>query len=444
VHEGTGERIVRHHGSVERDLLGSEHDPFRHNAWLQRALGRLRRMDRVQPYLLDGMLACVVAGLGAYDLLAAGHEPYQYAPVHAPVPLVVASVAGQAVPLVWRRRIPAAVFTIVLVSSVLQWSLGVTPHSSAGLLIALYAVARYSRADALPWAFAGAVAGQCVAAFHDYPFRQQPWTSMFLLGCAATAAAAPAVVARARSAQLAALADRAAHLEVEREQRGQLATLAERSRVSREMHDIIGHNLAVIIRLADGAAFAAETADASRSTEALHLIADTGRQALSELRRTLAVARADPDQPHSADLSPQPGIAELPALLERTQAAGLRSTFQVAGDPTTVPSGVQLATYRIIQEALTNSLKHVGPAATVEVALTVDGREIGIRVQDSGHGGGSTAPPTDSGGGRGIAGILERAALMGGAARAGATGQGGWSVHAVLPLQAPAAAGERP
>ncbi|HEY2696490.1 MAG TPA: histidine kinase [Pseudonocardiaceae bacterium] len=412
-----------------------------HSTFARRAvrLGRrLHRIDRAHPSALDRLLVLAILAAGLAELLVvADNGRISLLGTRVHVALIAVTVVGQALPLAWRRRAPLAVLTAILAACVLQWSLGISLHSAFGILISLYAVARYDRLTALPWVGACCVAGLGVAAFHARPYDQQSLDSMFFLCATATAAAALGLVVRVRRAQLDALADRAARLEVEREQRVQLATLAERSRVSREMHDIVGHNLAVIIGLADGAA----AADPDARADVLRLIAGTGRQALSELRRTLGALRERPDQPvESAELSPQPGITDLPALLDRIRAAGPRICYRTEGDLDTVPASVQLAAYRIIQEALTNSLKHAGSATTLRVTLSATDREFGVSVQDSGqpvgHHGRETiyhATGTHQSG-QGLIGIRERAALTGGTAYAGPDLDGGWIVRATLPL----------
>ncbi|MGW7008159.1 sensor histidine kinase [Streptomyces sp. NPDC054933] len=400
-----------------------------------RTAQRLRRAVGEHPLLLDTLLALALLTSGLVNV--ASPDTAAAASV-APAPVAVA-VAVQTLPLVWRRRAPLAVFAAVLLGSVVQWSLGVNMRSTLSLMIALYTLARYDHPRRLPWAASGTAAGISLAAFRVKPFNIQPWTSLFLLASAVTAAIALGLAVRVRQAQLRALADRAARLETEREQRAQLATLAERTRISREMHDIVGHNLAVIVGLADGGAALAAT-DPARSAEALRIIAGTGRQALSELRRTLGALREQPDDQSApavaAELNPQPGIADLPVLLERIRAAGPRITYRTAGELAALAPGVQLAVYRIVQEALTNSLKHAGAAATVTVTLRATAAEVELRVQDSGR---PDIAPTGgnrsgNGNGQGLVGIRERAALAGGVAEAGPSGTGGWLVHAVLPL----------
>jgi signal transduction histidine kinase len=397
------------------------------------AAQHLRRAAREHPVVLDSLLAVLVLVNGLVDLYMP-RESRNHGSLPHPLGLVILTIVGQSVPLIWRRRAPAAVLTTVVAASVLQWGLGVQLWSTTGLMIALYSMARYDWIKRLPWAALGTAAALTVGAFRVDPFKVQPWTSLFLLWSAATAAIAVALVVRVRQAQLDALADRAAQAEVEREQRVQLATFAERSRVSREMHDIVGHNLAVIIGLADGAKAAP---DAARSAEVLAIIASTGRQALSELRRTLGAMRGPRGtEPDATGLNPQPGIADLAGLLERIQAAGPRISYRTVGDPDALEPGLQLTVYRIVQEALTNSLKHAGADTTVQVALRVTDERVEVSVRDTGPRKGTPAPASAGPPGQGLLGMSERAALAGGSAQA-APVAGGWLVHAVLPLSPP-------
>jgi signal transduction histidine kinase len=168
-------------------------------------------------------------------------------------------------------------------------------------------------------------------------------------------------VIRIRRDYVEALIDRAARLEIERDQREQLAAAAERARIAREMHDIIGHNLAVITGLADGGSYAAHKAP-ERAAQALDAIGATSRQALSELRRLLDVLRHE--RAVSAELAPQPGLADLDGLLTRVREAGLPVRRTVAGPP-----GAQLTVFRVVQEALTNTLKYGGPGTRARLAI---------------------------------------------------------------------------
>jgi len=202
---------------------------------------------------------------------------------------------------------------------------------------------------------------------------------------------------------------------------------------AREMHDIVGHNLSVIITLADAGSYASDIAP-ERGKEALTLIGDTGRQALSELRRVLGVLRETPDGPPAGpEFSPQPGIADIEALCATVRAAGLEVVYRTSGDVDALDSGVQLTAYRIVQEALTNTLKHADTDTRVHLAIVEQDTRLTIRVKDTGP----AAPPRPPGPfeeGHGLVGMRERAALYGGTVSAGPAGGGGWNVEAVLDL----------
>jgi signal transduction histidine kinase len=228
-----------------------------------------------------------------------------------------------------------------------------------------------------------------------------------------------------RRAHNAWLEERARRAEAERDTKARLAAAAERSRIAREMHDIIAHNLSVIVGLADGGQYAAVRSP-ERSSQALGAIASTGREALSELRQLLGVLTEN-DHP-VAELAPQPGLTDLEALLDRVRAVGLPVRCTVHGDPGGLSEGRQLAVYRIVQEALTNTLKHAGPAATAEVVLGYAGGAVDVQVTDTGRR--TTAGAPD---GQGLHGMRERAAMYEGTLRAGAAPSGGWRVEAHLP-----------
>ncbi|MBR7834843.1 ATP-binding protein [Actinospica durhamensis] len=406
-----------------------------------RAARRLRRADQRNPLPVDSLLALLVLMAGLTGTLLPHHARDVDPSAHAPTALFLITVVGQSVPLAWRRKAPVPVLAIVLVASAVQWSAGDSARSAIGLLIAIYTVARYEPPKRLFWIMPCLIPALAVSALRVQPFKQQLGYSLFFLCATVVAAAALALVVRARQAQLHALAERATRLEVEREQRVQLAILDERSRVSREMHDIIGHALAVIVSLADGAGGYAAIGQPERAAEVLPGIASTGRQALSELRRTLsALSEGGSGRLAEGDLAPQPGIADVPALLERFQAAAphLRIAHRTAGDLAAVPPGIQLTVYRIVQEALTNSLKHAGPHTAVQIVVRVADQQVEVHVQDSGGPGQDPAEHTEQSTGRGLVGIRERASLAGGTAQFGPS-DGGWRLEVVLPLspQAP-------
>ncbi|RAG87687.1 sensor histidine kinase [Streptacidiphilus pinicola] len=422
---------------------------------------RVRAADRRHPQVLDSVIALFVLLIGLRDLYHGGEHQTLFGVNSVPLWVSTLTAVAQAVPLAFRRRAPLTVFWVVLGVCGLQWALGVALHSDLSLMIVLYNAARYAPPRRLPWVAAAVLPCIAVLAWRVEPLARRPWTGLFFVACAATAAAALGLAGRIRQGQLAALADRAATLEVEREQRERLAAADERARVSRELHDIVGHSLAVIIGLADGGAAQAALRP-ERGPEVLRIIAETGRESLGELRRTLGALRAEvPEAPQDgavtvssvattqagAELHPQPATADLGTLCERLRAAGPGVTYTASGHTSALPPGLQLAVYRIVQEALTNSLKHAGPHTDVHVAVAADARarEVRVRVDDSGRPEGEPAPAAlGTGHGHGLIGLRERAALAGGTVAAGPRPGGGWTVTATLPLPDPGPAQPRP
>jgi signal transduction histidine kinase len=388
---------------------------------------RLAEADRRRPWLLDGAVMAGVLLVGLPDL-SSGHTdgPFGEAITGTDLPtaLVVLLLAGLVLPLWWRRRFPTITFTVVAAVLLVVWSLGVWLDSGVGLLVALYSLARYGPLRALGWAAAAAVLEVTAAAFFLLPVSH-PVPGVFMLLGTTTAAVALGLAVRTRGAYLAALEDRAARLEVERDQRVRLAAAAERSRVAREMHDIIGHNLAVMVGLADGGAVLAASRG-ERAAEPLRAIGETGRQALAELRRLLGVLR---EESRDAELNPQPVLADVDTLLKRVRTAGLNVSYQTAGDLNSVGRGAQLAVYRIVQEALTNTLKHAGTAATAQVSVSVEGDDVRVRVADTGPSAGTRRPDEA---GHGLVGIRERAGLYDGEVTIGPRPGGGWLVDVLL------------
>jgi signal transduction histidine kinase len=223
--------------------------------------------------------------------------------------------------------------------------------------------------------------------------------------------------------QAAALAARSAALERQAEQ----AAAAERARIARELHDIVAHHLSVVVLHAAGAR-AAGGADPQTLAE----IEESGRQALTETRRLFGVLR---EPGAEVGRAPQPGIGELPALAGRLRAAGLEVSLSIDGDHTTLPSAVNVSAYRIVQEALTNVLKHAGPARA-EVTVGCADSAVTIEVTDDGRG--NLAPLTgEVGGGQGLTGMRERVEVFGGELQAGPRPGGGFTVRARLPVGEP-------
>lgn len=265
-----------------------------------------------------------------------------------------------------------------------------------------------------------------------------------------------ALTRRARKDMVAALIDRAERLEVERDQQARIATAAERTRIAREMHDIVAHSLSVIIAQADGGRYVVRQ-DPAAGERTLATIADTGRDALADMRRLLGVLRGPDDSrptaplpglgapgtPGSAagsppgDRIPQPASGDLEGLVAQVRAAGLDVSFVRMGSPRTLPPGVGLAVYRVCQESLTNILKHAGPSPHVTIVLTWGTESLSLEVSDDGRG----ASAGGDGAGQGLLGMRERATMFGGTLTAGPRPGGGFRVHLTVPIpRGPAAA----
>ena len=230
-------------------------------------------------------------------------------------------------------------------------------------------------------------------------------------------------LARTRRQHTQALEERNRQLEREREIQVRMAAARERTRIAREIHDVVSHNLSAVTLLADGAASAVRT-DPEQARTAMLTARDAGREAMSQMRSMLSVLRSDDD----ADLGPQPGLDDLDVLVEEARAAGSPVRVGITGDTTDIPAGTQLALYRIVQESLTNVRKHAGPVDDVEVAIACCEDDIEVRVTDDGEGDASSA----ASGGHGLVGMRERVAALDGTLESGPT-YGGYEVRAVLP-----------
>jgi signal transduction histidine kinase len=336
-------------------------------------------------------------------------------------------VAGLTAPLALRRRAPLAAFAAISVVAFVQW-LFFDPNYGAdlALVVAFYAVAAHERRRwGIVAAFAILELGALLAALKYVP--DAPVAAFATVSALGVAAGALGLFGRTRRNHIASLEDRAHRLERERDQQARLVAAAERARIAREMHDVVAHNLSVMIALAEGARLTAAQ-DPSKAERAMGVVSSTGREALEEMRRLLGVLR-DGKQ-GDTPLMPQPGIDALDGLLEQVRHAGLATRLTRTGTPTPVGPGTQLAVYRLVQEALTNTLKHARSASSAEVRLHYGDDALSLEVLDDG------APATGSAGGNGhgLMGMRERAAAYGGAVEAGPQRQGGWRVRARIPL----------
>jgi len=355
-----------------------------------------------------------------------------------PWPLAICLDLALIPPLVWRRRSPTLAFSTISAIAFAQWLIG--PHAPFGthqltayhlvadiaLLVAFYTVAaREPRRRTIAAAVVLEVA-LLSATVHWAGGRNGPALFVLLSGTAA-AAGVSGNNARTRRAYLASLEERAATLEVERDQQARLAAAAERARIARDMHDVVAHNISVMIALADGASYAVG-ARPERAAEAMTQVSATGRQALGEMRRLLGVLR-DGDRP--SPVQPQPRLADLETLLAQVRLTGLRASLVTEGALATLPPGLQLAVYRLVQESLTNTLKHAVAAESARVQVRLRDRRLEVSVADDG-----VAPTAPHHSGHGIAGMRERAGVYGGTIDAGPNAGLGWRVRACFDLGA--------
>jgi signal transduction histidine kinase len=330
-------------------------------------------------------------------------------------------------PLLVRRIWPVPVFGWILVSAVAAGLWTRSAVDGLALLIALYTVASLRpRRDAL--VCAGLLEVVAVTALLLYVHTRWWFDAIFVSGMVAAALGLGLYFA-ARRAYLAELRDRAERLERERDQQAALAAAAERARIAREMHDIVAHHLTVMTTLAE-AAVAASASSPERANDVMRSVAATGRRALADTRRLLGVLREHADEDTAGALQPVPDLGQLDALIEQVRSAGLDTTLELRGQAPDLPAGTQLAVYRLVQEALTNTLKHGGAGARASVRLSFVPGELRVDVDDDGIGRGSAA----AGVGGGLPGMRERIRAYGGDVQAGPRQPAGWAVSARLPL----------
>jgi signal transduction histidine kinase len=378
-------------------------------------LERLASLQRRRPIVGDVVLVAVLLLIG----------------VASDAPRLESTASGRAftvalvLPLLWRRRWPVAVFAVIAAIAFAQWLADVKAFGDAALLVALYGVAVSQPRRVALAAAAVLELGVLLAALRWGGDLGRAFVGLSGL---ATAAYVLGTSTRTRRALVDSLHERAERLERERDQQGQLSAAAERARIARELHDVVAHNVSVMIALADGASYAIDE-DPARAKSAMRTASRTGRQALGELRRLLGVLR---DSDGDAQFAPQPGLAQLDELLQDVRSAGVPVSYEVTGRPsTTLPAGLELAVFRIVQEALTNTLKHAGPGAEAQVRMVHGHDVLEVEVLDNGK----LRPEPHADGSAGLRGMRERAAVYDGELSAGPGPDGGWRVHLVLPLE---------
>ncbi|MFH8842246.1 sensor histidine kinase [Streptomyces sp. NPDC017868] len=395
---------------------------------------RLYDFIRRHPTGVDVFWAVVLLG---FSLLWVGtthptvDQPVAYGLVAALFSLVVAL----------RRRAPEKMLLLAVALGLVQLALGLVPFmADFAMLVIIFTVAAH---DGPRWASRLALVGGLGASTLSqirWPMEAPgsdaakifftiimtvPFALAWVLGDSL----------RTRRAYFAQLEERASRLEQEREAQAKVAVAAERARIARELHDVVAHNVSVMVVQADGAAYVMDSSPET-AKQALETISTTGRQALAEMRRLLGILRTGEHQ-EAGEYVPQPDVRQIEDLVEQVRGAGLTVDFAIEGSPRPLPSGVELTAYRIVQEALTNTRKHGGPDVGASVRLVYFDDGLGLLVEDDGRG----APQEmyEDGGadgrGHGLIGMRERVGMVGGTLDAGPRPGGGFRISALLPLK---------
>ena len=389
------------------------------------------RVRDPHPLAIDVMMVLCLVGIGIATEFGPKRPGFETGNGFS---LAISALAPWA--LLWRRSHPAAVMAV-------SWgamaAYAVPTFQGAGpflcLLTALFSVAAYGTPRAARLGLASVLLVQPLIVLDP---RDRPGTSL-----GDTVVGVLVLIAvwvwgdsrRVRREQVEMIEERALRAELERDEQARVAVREERARIAREMHDIVAHSVSVMVVQA-GAARRLVERDPAAAAEAAGLVEATGRDALREMRRAVGVLRANGDGGEAGDappaaLEPQPALSDVPALIDGYRDAGLDVRLRTDGDPRRLASGVELAAYRIIQEALTNTIKHAGPARA-EVRLAYEPGTLTVVVADDGRGAGFEQGP----GGHGLAGMRERVAVCDGDFDAGPRPGGGFRVRARLPLEA--------
>lgn len=374
------------------------------------------------PRVADTLLAFAAFLLSKMSWYAANHQTaaegeMAYPPAAAVLIFLVSSAA-----LIRRRSAPVAVHWLVLSASVLAMVLGHTDGPVFAMAFSLYSLGRYAGDDR--HSYIGVGASLMLLAIGDFVLADGGGGDIVAMLIAFGIWYAGRRV-RFRGEYLRLLEERAEQLERQRAADAERAVIEERSRIARELHDIVAHQVSLMTVQAGAAKTVAEK-DPLAAAQAMQAVERAGRQALDELRHLMGVLRPENS---AGELDPQPGRADLPALIRDLRNAGLETSLTIEGAEMELPARVDLAVFRIVQEALTNVLKHAGAGARATVQISTRPQGVTIRVTDDGQGG-SRLP----GSGHGIDGMRERAHLLGGSLRAGAGPEGGFQVVAQLPV----------
>ena len=377
-------------------------------------IGRIRHLT---PSMVDAALAVVLAVLAEFELFFVGLTPHEAIANAITLPFMT-------LPLALRRRAPTVGLLVIVTAGRLQPLVGGTFRNGGTVPILVLLLAMYSVAAGKDARGALVGGGLAVAVLVTTPpvtpgdliYRLVLVTVPWVLGR----------VVRDRQERAEGLEVRAQGIHLEQDAKIEAATTEERARIARELHDIVAHSVGVMVIQASGAQKVLDDKP-QRAREALQSIELTGRQALDELQRVLGILRTDTE---GESLTPQPSLRHLDTLLEQIRQGGLPVEATIEGDVRSLPPGLELAAYRIVQEALTNSLKHAGKAKA-RLMIRYREHELQLEICDDGQ---SPKRNAANGSGHGLVGMRERVGLYGGSLAAGPLPGGGYSVKAVLPL----------
>ncbi|MFC0041090.1 histidine kinase [Actinomadura rayongensis] len=392
-----------------------------------------RAWFRARPPAADALLGALLLAVGLPQALL--ERPPDDGVWAAPDARQVALLVIASAALVLRRRFPLAVL-VIAVGAMVALTAGRYPPTVtevAAFLVAVYGVAAHrplARA-----ALGGVVALAAVVAVLAATPEDVGLMAFLMNGLLVAGAWVLGRNLRMRRVYFAELEDRAARLERARGTDARAARIEERSRIARELHDVVAHHVSVMTVQA-GAARRVIDRNPAGAREAMSTIEEVGRTALSEMRRIVGVLRTERDEGGGGELAPQPGLGDVGELLEHVRETGLAVQLWIEGEARTPSPGVDVAAFRLIQEALTNTLKHAGPAARAWVRLYYGERDLTVEIEDDGHGTSTISAEDAESPGHGLVGMYERVALFGGELRIGPRVGGGFGVRARFPLEA--------
>lgn len=383
------------------------------------------RLETLTPGTRDALLALALVVVTQQDLWVAP----DYGNRVGPRPVVACFYLATSVAIAWRRRSAVAVLAFVFTVGTVQYLAFGAPESLGSFLpqlIALYSVGRFSEPRSILLAGPVALLGTAVHELKD-PVFQITGVSYFFWALLAMAWPLGRAFRR-REIDVANLTEEARALERDREERTRAAIAAERTRIARELHDVVGHGVSLVVLQLEAAVGLLDKGETAASRRSLLNTERSARQTLAEMRRLVGLL----DQDEDASLVPQPGLRELGPLVSEIRAAGCRVEMVTEGRHVDLPPGLDLAAFRVVQEALTNVLRHSRPPVA---CLHIRYRPAHLTLEVTNQG---VADPTDQAGsrnGRGIAGMRERVALYGGELAVGPRADGGFMVRARFPLE---------